>query len=240
MTPSKITSLRVIRPRRIYEQIAEQIEALIRSRELPTGSKLPGERELAEQLGVSRPSVREALIALEASGMIEFRPSSGNFVRDPTLRSLATIERQKDLGPGPMEQFEARRAMEPACAALAAERATPEQIEALAASLRRMQAAVTSGGNPSEEHRSFHTLLAEASRNSILHGAVRELWIWRQGSLWDGLRRRVENVESFKAGLAFRHRLLELLRARDAPGARAAMEEHFARVSRLYFDSNDE
>ena len=69
-----------IEPRRLYRQIADQIRALIKSGEFPAGSRLPPERDLARQLGVSRPSVREALIALEVEGMVEVRIGSGIYV----------------------------------------------------------------------------------------------------------------------------------------------------------------
>src|SRR5438034_11600799 len=69
-----------IEPRRLYRQIAEQIRALIRSGEFVAGSRLPPERDLAKQLGVSRPSVREALIALEVEGLVEVKIGSGIYV----------------------------------------------------------------------------------------------------------------------------------------------------------------
>lgn len=239
MNSSSLRALKVVRPKRLYEQIAEQIEALIRTHNLLPGSKLPGERELVEALGVSRPSIREALIALETAGYIEFRPGSGNYVRDPGAKSLLSLKRLEDLGPGPLEQFEARRVLETSCAELAAERASPEQIEALKSSLERMNGLVEAGTNPSEEHRRFHSLLAEASGNSIFATAVADLWTLRQGAMWDLLRRRVDNLESFRAGIRFRKQLVARLKKRDAVGARAAMEQHFARIARLYFDPSD-
>ena len=72
-----------IEPRRLYRQIADQIRTLIRSKEFPAGARLPPERDLARQLGVSRPSVREALIALEVEGLVEVRIGSGIYVLGP-------------------------------------------------------------------------------------------------------------------------------------------------------------
>ena len=241
MTAKPFPKLEVVRPRRLYEQIALQIESLIRSERLRPGARLPGERELAERLGVSRPSLREALIALETAGLIEVRPGGGGtHVRKPARAGkVFSFGDDVDLGPGPLEQFEARKAVETACAELAAKYATGAQIEALEASLARMGKAIAAGRNPAEEHRLFHTLLAEASSNSILAGAVRELWRLRQEKMWDLLRVRVENEESWRLGLAFRHALIERLRRRDAAGARAAIEAHFARLARLYFEPAD-
>jgi DNA-binding FadR family transcriptional regulator len=236
MNSSSMRSFKVVRSKRLYEQIAEQVEALIKAENLLPGSKLPGERELAEMMGVSRPSIREALIALETAGYIEFRQGSGNYVRDPASRKTLSVLKLEDLGPGALEQFEARRALEPACAELAGSRATPTQVAGLKASLQRMRQLIASGRDPSEEHRTFHSQIAVASGNSIFAAAVRDLWTLRQDAMWDLLRRRVANDESHRAGLAFREKLILSLERGDSSGARNAMEEHFERISKLYFD----
>lgn len=238
--PEPLTSLKIVRPRRLYEQIAEQIESLIRSERLGAGTRLPSERELAERLGVSRPSIREALIALETSGFIEVRTGGGAFIR-PQAAAVASfaLARSGDLGPGTLEQFEARKTIETACAELAASHASEDQLDALDESLRRMKALVRGGRSPAAEHKTFHALLAEASGNSILAGVVRELWRMRDGEMWDTLRKRLENPESWKLGLAFRRALIDCLRQRDEAGARAATDKHFTRLARLYFDGTD-
>src|SRR4029079_10880546 len=80
-SPRRPVPIHAIEPRRLYRQIAAQLRALISAREYPVGSRLPPERDLSVQLGVSRPSVREALIALEVEGLIEVRMGSGIYVR---------------------------------------------------------------------------------------------------------------------------------------------------------------
>ena len=228
--------LTLIRPKRMYEQIAEQIEALIRAGSFAPGTRLPAEREIAERIGVSRPSLREALIALETVGLIETRIGDGTYVRSAAhIAAGLPWTKARDFGPGPLEQFKARRAIEPACAELAALAATPAQLERLEACFARMSVLIEAGRNPTEEHARFHVLLAEASQNSILAGVARDLWRLRAGDLWETLRRRVETPESFAQGLAFRRRLLAALRARDAAGARDAMQAHLDRVGALYF-----
>src|SRR5512135_1732284 len=104
-----------IEPRRLYRQIADQIRGLIKSGEFPAGSRLPPERDLARQLGVSRPSVREALIALEVEGMIDVRTGSGIYVRpcDAGAASTAARARHSDPGEwGPLELMRARELVE--------------------------------------------------------------------------------------------------------------------------------
>src|SRR5438552_16002203 len=98
-----------IEPRRLYRQIADQIRGLIKSGEFPAGSRLPPERDLARQLGVSRPSVREALIALEVEGMVEVRIGSGIYVLAGTAPHAAN---GPDPTAGTLQVFRARSAIE--------------------------------------------------------------------------------------------------------------------------------
>lgn len=240
MSQQAVSRLKLIRPKRIYEQIAEQVEALIRKGVFAPGARLPGERELADRLGVSRPSLREALIALETTGLIETRIGDGTYVRaeiPPVF--VFPLGPAADLGPGTLEQFEARQALECACAELAAARADEADFGALDASLDRMRTLAASGQSPSEEHRVFHVRLADSARNPILAGAVRELWRLRGEEMWEILRRKVENSQSWAAGIRFRERLMAALRDRDGTAARAAMRAHFRRVGRMYFDPKE-
>jgi DNA-binding FadR family transcriptional regulator len=233
-----LNRLAIVRPKRLYEQIAEQVEGLIRAGAFQEGRRLPSERELAEQLGVSRPSIREALIALEAAKLIETRIGDGTYVRQIAgAAPVFPLGSSDDMGPGTLEQFEARRAIECTVAELAAGRATAADIKILRDCLTRMRAQISSGRSPAEQHLEFHTRLAEASRNSILAGAVRELWRLRQGQMWDLLRRRVENAESWDRGIEFRERLVAALASRDARRARKEMQRHFDRVAKLYFET---
>src|SRR5512135_2735803 len=109
-----------IEPRRLYRQIADQIRGLIKSGEFPAGSRLPPERDLAKQLGVSRPSVREALIALEVQGLVEVRIGSGIYVLGPSVRAEdesgpgegADTDRAVEAAAGPFELMRARYTIE--------------------------------------------------------------------------------------------------------------------------------
>lgn len=226
--------LQVVRPKRLYEQIAEHVRELVLNGTFPPGSALPPERELAEIIGVSRPSIREALIALEVRGLVESRQGGGNYVRSD-VNALRIIPMDRDLGPGPIEQFEARRVIELASAKLAAQRASEGEILNLERCLERMQALVERNVSPAEEHKYFHCALASMSQNQIFASAVADLWRVRGGELWDTLRLKVDNAESWRLGLAFRTRLIEALRRRDAPAAGAILNDHFNRVGELYF-----
>src|ERR1700730_9738812 len=118
--------IQVIEPRRLYLQIADQLRSLIAAGEFPPGSRLPAERELAKRFGVSRPTLREALIALEVEGYVDVRPGSG-----------IVVTTQKGTEPdgygeeGPLEILRARILIEGEVAAEAAEIMKPQDIAAL-------------------------------------------------------------------------------------------------------------
>src|SRR5271163_2662901 len=107
--------IQVIEPRRLYLQIADQIRSLITAGEFSPGSRLPAERELAKRFGVSRPSMREALIALEVEGYVDVRPGSGIVVRTPSSVALDGSGEE-----GPLEVLRARMLIEGEIAAEAA------------------------------------------------------------------------------------------------------------------------
>ena len=131
-----------IEPRRLYRQIADQIRTLIGSGEFPAGSRLPSERDLAKQLGVSRPSVREALIALEVEGLVEVRIGSGIYALEQAGKSVAATAdaaEPVEAEAGPFELLRARYVIESECAALAAKTAKKPQVQAIEAALDEMQ-----------------------------------------------------------------------------------------------------
>lgn len=234
MSADPLSQLRVVRPKRLYEQVAAQIESLIRKDHLAPGSRLPSERDLAASLGVSRPSLREAMIALETMGLIDVRVGDGTFISErPTGQIRFAFD--ADLGPGPLEQFEARRAVEVAVAELAAARASANEIAAIRTLVDQMQTSVRQNRNPMDLHRSFHETVARASGNSIFARMVTDLWNLRKHAMWETMRKKVENIESWRAGIATRYDLVDCFERRDGDGAGAAMRRHFDRVGQMYF-----
>ena len=155
------------------------------------GSRLPPERDLARQLGVSRPSVREALIALEVEGLVDVRVGSGIYVLGP--RSNGGDGHQVHAEMGPFELLRARRVIEGECAALAAKAARRAQIAAIEEALDAMMRVEDGEKNqPIAEDRVFHLRIAEATGNGALVAVVRMLWEERMGPLftpaWASLR----------------------------------------------------
>src|SRR5476649_2921027 len=181
--------LQALEPRRLYRQIADQISALIIEGEYTPGSRLPAERDLAKQLRVSRPSVREALIALELEGMLDVRVGSGIYVTQPGER------REGDMlagDSGPFEVIRARRVIECECAALAAKTASPAQLRAIRNAHAGMVKESKRHHNPLDADRQFHVRIAEASGNSALVMVVQTLWDQRMGPLYRSLERKLE------------------------------------------------
>jgi DNA-binding FadR family transcriptional regulator len=231
-----LAKFRAIRTQRVYEQIAEQIEDVIRSQGLAAGDRLPAERELADQFGVSRPSIREAMIALETAGLIEVRTGDGTYVKQVVPRGLPVLAwRRSDPGPGVLEQFQARKLIEPELAALAATRIDQDDITYLQ-DLVDFAATRFANDEPADgADYKFHTRLAEASGNLILAGVVRHLWDLRDGDMWRVIRARVVRKEHRLKVVEDRRQIVQACVDRDVDGARASMNKLLARAEERYF-----
>ncbi|MBE0597750.1 MAG: FadR family transcriptional regulator [Desulfuromonadales bacterium] len=159
-----------IRPRRISEEIVEQIKELISRGELQPGERIPAERELATLLGVSRPSVREAITVLEAMGFLDSRQGGGTYVRSLAQTSLAdplsSLVGEKD--PRMLHALaEVRLGLESWSAYLAALRARPEEIERMRELLRIMVQQAKGGGWDAEIDAQFHYAITAATHNTL-------------------------------------------------------------------------
>jgi GntR family transcriptional repressor for pyruvate dehydrogenase complex len=231
--------LEAVKSARLYQRIADQLAHLISTGQLKVGEKLPPEIDLARRLNVSRPTVREALIALETSGLIEVRNGSGAYVRPHASRASAFPWNDNPGSvPGPFEQFQARELIEPGVAMLAAAHITEAELLALEALIDLMEVNYPKGLGDEEGFR-FHVQLAEASRNAYLAAAVRELWTLRGGEMWATLRGRLLKTESRQSAIVQRRRIVAALRARDGAMASAAMAKMLANARSIYFDGLD-
>lgn len=222
--------LHTVEPQRLYRQIAGQLRALIVAGEFQPGARLPAERDLAQQLGVSRPSVREALIAMEVEGWVEVRTGSGVYVleRITTEREANTDAAACDDW-GPLELIRARRVVEGEMAALAAAQPKNAQKVTLAAlqnALDSMRADAQQGVLPLEGDSAFHAALAAGSSNAVLSDTVERFWQSRRGPLFQRLGGYFENVQSWQAAIAEHEAILLAVQQRDASAARLAMHQH--------------
>ena len=218
--------LQAVEPQRLYRQIADQIRTLIQSGEFVAGSRLPAERDLAKQLGVSRPSVREALIALEVEGWVEVRTGSGVYVLD---RAQHTQSAEKTIAItewGPLELIRARRVVEGEIAAIAAVQAKRKHIDAMRQALADMARDASAGVLPLEGDRAFHSAIVESTGNVVLVETVHSFWDSRRGPLFTRLGGYFETVQSWRSAIAEHTTILDAIAAHDGPAARAAMHTH--------------
>lgn len=220
-------------PRRLYQQIADQLRALIHQGHFTPGSRLPAERDLAQTLGVSRPSLREALIALEIDGSVEVRMGSGVYVCLETDRSAL---RTSGLGESPSELMEARAALEGEVILLAAARITPDALDRLRASIEAMRADIELGQDPLDHDRQFHLLIAAQSGNSVLSRMVGDLFDERHSPLAARISIRFENRGSWHAALEEHAQILAGLEARDPLRAQSAMRHHLEKSRRRWVE----
>lgn len=215
--------IHTVEPRRLYRQIADQLRLLIERGEYEVGARLPAERDLALQLGVSRPSVREALIALEVEGLIEVRMGSGVYVV-----ATSAVWPQDHEAEGPLEILRARQLIEAELAALAARHITKPRIAALRNALALMRQDIEAGQVPSRGDRLFHVRIAEACDNSVLLRIVCELYDERHKPLSEQLVNHFETAESWRLAMLEHEAVLEAIARHDAEGARQAMSSHLA------------
>lgn len=216
-----------IEPRRLYRQIADQLRSLIERGEFPVGGRLPPERDLAMKLGVSRPSVREALIALEVEGWVEIRMGSGIYVRQsapPAPNATPPAD-----GEGPLETIRARQVIESELAALAAEHPTTEQIEGLREAIAMMEEEAAGGQVPIQGDRLFHLRIAEMCDNAVLRRVVGELFDERHSPLFVRLGSHFETAQSWRAAIAEHRAVVEAIASGSPEAARTAMHEHLSR-----------
>ncbi|CAB3809729.1 FadR/GntR family transcriptional regulator [Paraburkholderia fynbosensis] len=208
--------------RRLYQKVADQIRSHIYSGEFPKGSRLPPERELAQLIGVSRPSLREALIALEIEGAVEVRSGSGVYV---TL-NIDVADSSTSLGESPSEIMDARASIEGAVAAKACARVTNEGLTALQNLLENMRATIHDGGVPLDQDRQFHVMLAAQTGNSVLMRIVGELFDERQGIMLAKLRGQSESSDTWRKAQLEHELIYAALEAKDPGQAEAAMRMH--------------
>ena len=210
---------------KLYRKIADAVAAEIEGGKFKLGERLPTERELAEQYGVSRPTLREAMIALEMLGMIEARHGMGIYV---TRTQLPLTASTFDFEIGAFELIEARRLFEGEAAALAATTIDDEQI----AELERLMSLMASEDElqGEEADKEFHLVIARATGNGAIIATVENLWELRNRSpLARAILTRARGG-GLEPRIDEHHRVLDALKARDPAAARQAMRDHLERV----------
>ena len=227
-----------IKSTRIYEEIVRQVKQLIAEGRLKTGDRLPPERELAEKFVVSRTSVREALRALESLGLIEIRPGEGTFVREVSVDALVgplalmMTSQREAIG----ELFEARRVLEPAIAALAASRATPDEVQEMERILESQAREVAAGRTGLAEDAAFHTAIGAAAHNHAITRIVHAIMDLLTQSREDSLNTPGRPTRSHQD----HRRVLQAIAKRNPSAARQAMLDHLVAVEGLVLGTASE
>jgi len=196
------------------------------------GQRLPPERDLARQLGVSRPVVREAMIALEIAGLVEVRTGSGIYVKGPVDGAAQPIA-LPDTGASPFDVIAARKLLEPEIALTAAGILTVADLEAIAETLAQMDQAIAAARDIKQADRLFHVRIAAATRNAVLVSMVDQLWENAFAPIFSALSRRVGLPENQRTAVVDHTRIFEALERRDGPGAREAMRAHLTNVEAI-------
>ena len=231
-----------VTPAKASVAVAEQIVEAIKRGALPVGSKLPSENDLAEQMGVSRPTVREALSALAAVGLIESRPGSGNFVRNPAnsivREALLILENESSC----LEIMEARGLLEPPVAGLAARKRTEDDIKQLRSAYTKLSELAKEGSFDSyfDADKDFHLALVNAARNNLITSVLVPLINTMDQHLYREFTRKYYfRDEHGIAQVAALHKdILAAVEAGDSDRAAAEMRKHWVRMWKLVQDGD--
>lgn len=213
---------------RLYEQVLERLRAHVTEAGLSAGDRLPAERDLAASLGVSRASVKQAIVVLEVQGLVEARHGGGTYLVRDTLDVEPVeqlVERRKRLP----EVLEAREALETKLAELAAERRTDAELETIREALDFMRDEIDGGDNGVEGDRRFHAAVTAAAHSSLLAEFMKTIAEQITESRTESLRQPGRPSRS----LAQHTAIYEAIAAGDAKKAAAAMRKHVRTVAKV-------
>jgi GntR family hexuronate regulon transcriptional repressor len=223
--------------KRLYHTIADQIKDLIKEGALPPGSRLPGERELAQRFNVSRVTVREAEIVLQALGYLRIKTGSGAYVLDRSEKHSQGLPNVSAF-----ELTEARLLFESEAAALAARNITEETLVHLDELIEEMSSEDPQDRQASQQaDQKFHLAIAAASGNSAVQHIVETLWRMRtELPEVREVHAAICSDEAAKIRCAEHTEVLNALRNHDSTAARKAMQEHFKILLHSMIDVTEE
>jgi len=228
-----------VRPRKVSAIAAEQIVDAIQREDYPVGSKLPSEFELAELMGVSRPSIREALSALQAMSIIESRPGSGNYIlRKPSSSDENETVHLIESETGCLEVMEARGVLEPPVVALVARKASADVLDRLKGFIAEMreQAAQDNFDADFEADKKYHIEMADAVRNALVKSALTPLLDTMDQRVYREFTRHyyLKNVTDLQHVVDLHREILDAIEANDEKKAFAKTVEHWDRMREIW------
>ena len=229
----KAIMFKPVKKTRIHEEIVFKIKDMIEQGRLKTGDQLPTERELAEAFKVSRPSVREALRALESQGFLVSRQGDGTYVSQQPIELIiepfaSVITREKF---DQLELFEMRRLIEPQLAYLAAERATPAEIAEMERLVAIQESELGNNHSGTSSDQSLHAALTKAARNKILISILDSLL----DSLSETRDKYLQIRDRPEKSLARHKEILAAIKSRDSELAAKIMREHLEETESILF-----
>ncbi|MER7113361.1 FadR/GntR family transcriptional regulator [Saccharomonospora azurea] len=213
---------------RLYEQVIERLREYVAHERLRAGDRLPAERDLAQRLGVSRASVKQAIVVLEVQGLVETRHGGGSYLLHDTLdvepveQLVARRQRLPDV-------LDAREAIETKLAELAAARRTAEDLDALEAALNHMRAEIDAGGHGTEGDRRFHAAVTAAARSTLLAEFMRSISEQIAESRAESLRQPGRPHRSLRQHQA----IFDAISLGDPARAATAMRRHVRTVAKV-------
>lgn len=216
---------------RTYIEIVEQISRMIREKELLPGVKLPSERALSAELGIGRQCLREALSVLEVLGLIEVKKGRGTFVREDVLSDLAIKDLDIEEVGDPFALLEARKALEPHVAFLAAKMAQPEDTKEMDEIIAEMAEVLARGEHASDQDKRLHLVIARASRNPVFNKLMNEVIANMGKRLWLTLKDRSLQVHGRNERYHEEHiKLVAAIKQRDSRLAEKIMVQHLTGI----------
>lgn len=235
-------NIAITSPKRLYQEIGLALQERIRSGEFKVGDRLPPERDIAEEMHVSRSVVREAIIMLELQQMVEVRKGSGVYVLNMPQENQPSKPSDTRVGSdiGPFELLQARQVLESQIAGFAAQHITKSDISRLREALDTERKQLETGHGDYDGDEMFHLTIAEASQNSVLSDIVQDLWARRdESSMWRQLHTHITDMNYRSAWLEDHEKVLIALQKRDPKGARDAMWQHLENVKQTLFELSD-
>ncbi len=225
-----------IRPKRISDQVFDQLRDLIFRGHLKPGEKLMTERDLAQSMGISRPTVREAINKLVAMGLLEHRQGQGTYVASPADASdrnpLAVVMEGHDATL--VELLEVRLGLECNAVSFAAKRATEEDVRELETCLRQMESDIAEGRLGSNADVAFHMAIAFATKNKVQIHIMRSFYNLLFYGIKENLERLYSAPENLKKVTAQHADIVDAIRRHDPDGAHEAMKQHIVFVMEFF------
>ena len=228
---------------RLYQQVAEQIAQLIYTKHWRVGDRLPAERDMAQRLGVSRPTVREALVALELRGLVAVRTGAGVYVKAGSPEPVAIVPDDKDPGPSPFDIIDARILLEGEMAALAADHIAPAELSGLEEAIAIMAADIQAGIQQVDSEKDgdflFHSRIAAVSRNTVLQSMVEQLWEGMRRPIFKAISARVRLSQNALRAVQDHRIIYDAMAVGDATEAKKAMRRHLKQVKGVLLQNGD-